>query len=828
MVIQFQYLWFQIRRAFRCFGRMLLAVVLLAAVCAVFFTASDQFADHTSQEAAAAPFTVAVSIPPDSGLTYGIALGMVSQMDSFQGMCTVVRVDSEEQARAMLDSGDAQAAVLIPAGMIHSIRDGSNLPAVILYPAEPSVETVVFRNLVDSLAHMLSDAQAGVYALYDIYAGFGASDAIQDRANSELNSLYINMVLNRPKLFVRESLVMPDGSDAAASDADGAGSDLTASSSGSAVSDPVISDSASADTVSVPDWMPYLSGALTLLLLLSGICLCGYLLPQAEVLEQALLRRGISRGMLRTAPFFGAWAVTFFLFLIPYFLIVLLPFSILPVKPGVPLLLTLAVSCLFSASLELFLCRICRTREISMLVLFFAALLLVFSGGGLLPAAFLPRLCRRLFAVNPAHMLQSALTAALCGGMDWSANAALALIAAVLLALSCSPASDRCFAASRFFAASRTDKGQTAASAGKQERDNTDRRRPKPFRFRPAAWTLLLMKRALRRPLYWILAAAILSIGAAAALFPASRSIDAAVFAADPDAQTQAILDQLTTDQSGRLYRFYLVSSEEELREDVEAGTAECGFLFPDHLISDLSSGGQELIRIETGAATTLDTMIREDVYAAILDSYAPVVLEQYILDSGDVEIPDAAALHDSVLSSVTDWMNSGATFHVEYEDVPDSFFSNETAFQLPLRGLWALLLFAAVMAGTAQYRQDAKKGTLLLRFAKESGYVPCLYALSAAALPAAAGLAGLSVSGQGVWIGKELGCLMFYLLLILLLSQFLCRLIKSQVLFDLLIPIGIVFCLLYAPVITDLSPMLPGGSLLSWAAPVSWYLKWF
>lgn len=36
MSIQFQYLWFQIRRAFRYFGRMLLAVVLLAAVCSVF------------------------------------------------------------------------------------------------------------------------------------------------------------------------------------------------------------------------------------------------------------------------------------------------------------------------------------------------------------------------------------------------------------------------------------------------------------------------------------------------------------------------------------------------------------------------------------------------------------------------------------------------------------------------------------------------------------------------------------------------------------------------------------------------------------------------
>ncbi len=38
----------------------------------------------------------------------------------------------------MLENGEAKAAVLIPKGLIHSVLNGGNLPARILYPSEPS------------------------------------------------------------------------------------------------------------------------------------------------------------------------------------------------------------------------------------------------------------------------------------------------------------------------------------------------------------------------------------------------------------------------------------------------------------------------------------------------------------------------------------------------------------------------------------------------------------------------------------------------------------------------------------------------------------------
>ena len=38
------------------------------------------------------------------------------------------------------------------------------------------------------------------------------------------------------------------------------------------------------------------------------------------------------------------------------------------------------------------------------------------------------------------------------------------------------------------------------------------------------------------------------------------------------------------------------------------------------------------------------------------------------------------------------------------------------------------------------------------------------------------------------------------------------------------LIPVILLFCLLYSPVLMDLSDFIPGYSLLSWLAPTRWY----
>lgn len=840
------YYSFEIRRAFRSFGRLILVTLLLAAICAGLATA----ALHDSrQEAPASRFHVAVAIPPNAGIHYGLALGVVTQMDSFQSMCTVSRVDSEEEAQAMLDAGTAQAAVIIPEGLIHGILHGTNIPARIIYPSDLSVESVLFRNMVDSLAHMLGTSQAGVYALYDIYAEHGADDDAQNAGNSALNSIYIDMVLDRSGIFTAQSLVFEQ---AAAS------------------------------------WLPFVSGALTLLLLLTGICLCGYLAPKKTVVSQALSRVRVSSLIDCTASVIGAWCVQFCLFLIPAAAI-LLANPAAGLFPGMngTLLLSLVVCVLFASSLQLFVCRVCKIREASIIVLFFLSLLLVFLGGGLLPMAFLPSFCRPLSRLNPASWMQSLLSAGLSGTVDTASMLLLFLWSLILTVL---PGLTRqlCASGSRIQAlqawaceglsavltricsgillllkrlhthlrsgmlhlwrllparfrplTARASKGiqrntdwhaaiPSAASHLFQTRQAgiTGKEQPDPVLGRLRMWVVLLLKRTLRRPVYLALTGAVIAVGLASMTADSTSSIPVALWCEDPDSFTEEILGRLLTSSPDRLYRFYRTDSREELEEDILWGAAECGFVLPNELLPVLRKETEDPIKILTGSSTILDAMIREEVYASILDSYAPVVFTDYIGSAGHITVNEEVT--NQALQYFDQWASSGSTFRVEYEDVPEGFYTNDAAFAVPLRGLSSLLLLTCVMAGMSQYRHDKKKQVLLIRHPWEGLYLPCIYSLLPAVLPAAAGLLCFYLNGIGRLIFLELAALAVYLLLLLLLVNLLNRLIKSTVIFDALIPILVVFCILYAPILTDLSAWLPGSDRISWLAPANWYLMFF
>ena len=133
--------------------------------------------NQKNDTAAASHFNVVFVMPKNAGLHYSLALGMVSNMESLSSMVTIKQTTSEDEAKAMLASGEVKAAVIIPEGMIHTIMSGTNdLPARIIYPGEPSIETVIFRQIVDSLSQMVASSQTGVYALYEIYNDFDATE----------------------------------------------------------------------------------------------------------------------------------------------------------------------------------------------------------------------------------------------------------------------------------------------------------------------------------------------------------------------------------------------------------------------------------------------------------------------------------------------------------------------------------------------------------------------------------------------------------------------------------------------------------------------------
>ena len=379
------YLAFTLKRCFGRLGKLLCGLALLGIICAAAIYGLS-FVNQKNDTSAASHFNVVFVMPKNAGLHYSLALGMVSNMESLSSMVTIKQTTSEDEAKAMLDSGEVKAAVIIPEGMIHTIMSGTNdLPARIIYPGEPSIETVIFRQIVDSLSQMVASSQTGVYALYEIYNDFDATEKQQDKANTQLNDLYINSVLERNALF---QIV---GSDSKENN--------------------LLDEEVSSDTTPATDFVlvGYLCSGLALLFLLSGINLCFFFVAPNRAVLPALSRLGLSDSFCLLADFFAAVICQWLIFSIGCLLIGTIGSSahIVPAFLIGRALVSCFVCAFFSCALELFICRICHGKQACMITTFAVSLLVMYASGCLIPSAFLPDMLRRISATLPGSQLKN-------------------------------------------------------------------------------------------------------------------------------------------------------------------------------------------------------------------------------------------------------------------------------------------------------------------------------------------------------------------------------------------------------------------------------------
>ena len=379
------YLAFTLKRCFGRLGKLLCGLALLGIICAAAIYGLS-FVNQKNDTSAASHFNVVFVMPKNAGLHYSLALGMVSNMESLSSMVTIKQTTSEDEAKAMLDSGEVKAAVIIPEGMIHTIMSGTNdLPARIIYPGEPSIETVIFRQIVDSLSQMVASSQTGVYALYEIYDDFDATEKQQDKANTQLNDLYINSVLERNALF---QIV---GSDSKENN--------------------LLDEEVSSDTTPATDFVlvGYLCSGLALLFLLSGINLCFFFVAPNRAVLPALSRLGLSDSFCLLADFFAAVICQWLIFSIGCLLIGTIGSSahIVPAFLIGRALVSCFVCAFFSCALELFICRICHGKQACMITTFAVSLLVMYASGCLIPSAFLPDMLRRISATLPGSQLKN-------------------------------------------------------------------------------------------------------------------------------------------------------------------------------------------------------------------------------------------------------------------------------------------------------------------------------------------------------------------------------------------------------------------------------------
>lgn len=174
-------------------GLLAALLLLTGGVAAVSYT--------VMQSQAFAQIKVAVSIPEGEKQTRQIAQ-FVSAMKSVQSICRFEYMD-EENALEEMQSGEVQAAIVIPESFYDDIDSGVNTPATVYLPENPSLNIQIFAELVTNGVKMLQTGEAVTYANILEVKEYGAEYGSGKVANM-IATCYMEAILSRGSLFEQE------------------------------------------------------------------------------------------------------------------------------------------------------------------------------------------------------------------------------------------------------------------------------------------------------------------------------------------------------------------------------------------------------------------------------------------------------------------------------------------------------------------------------------------------------------------------------------------------------------------------------------------------
>ena len=152
---------------------------------------------------------------------------------------------------------------------------------------------------------------------------------------------------------------------------------------------------------------------------------------------------------------------------------------------------------------------------------------------------------------------------------------------------------------------------------------------------RKLAWWFCMFGMTLRRALYrpvFLLFLLIFPLGMGALHQVEKRDSGRIAVALCPgtDAWNQALAERLESEES-RSFFFYPCGTEEEAKEAVMTGRAECAYLFPERLKERLDEGRYtRAVRVLVSPSTVAEKIISEKIFSELFEVYGRELLADY------------------------------------------------------------------------------------------------------------------------------------------------------------------------------------------------------
>ena len=187
-----------------CQQRRLLAG--LALLCFFLPLGTGQAAGYLlSQGVAFSGVTLAITAPEGDEVPRLLEQYM-GNMEDIAQYCTIVSMDSEEEAVAALRRGEVTAVLALPENFIRGVMWGDNPDLRLIAAGDRPLESLLLLWVGQSASDILSAFQSGVYAVLDLYEEALPSGLSRDQVVMDINLVYINLALNRTELYQTREL----------------------------------------------------------------------------------------------------------------------------------------------------------------------------------------------------------------------------------------------------------------------------------------------------------------------------------------------------------------------------------------------------------------------------------------------------------------------------------------------------------------------------------------------------------------------------------------------------------------------------------------------
>lgn len=295
----------------------------------------------------------------------------------------------------------------------------------------------------------------------------------------------------------------------------------------------------------------------------------------------------------------------------------------------------------------------------------------------------------------------------------------------------------------------------------------------------------------------------------------------------------QMLAERLVTgrpEEDGSILTFYLCGSEQQVKDEVAARRAECGYVIGQDLREKLDQKKyKRSIRVYSAPSTVAAGLSTEVVFAALMELYDKELFVEYVENGGVFE---GQSLAGQAASLYETWLNSGTTFHFTAETLgpetmasepetmasgsdimvsePDDSSKGQDAL-FPVRGIVAVYVFVIGLYAAVMSQTDEARG-LFLPVPYNCRTACRVSSMAAPVFLAAVSGMGALVSGgvmTGLW--RELSAMLLYVAAVIAFAWLLRTAVKSPGAICCLIPFFLMGSLLFCPVVIDIGRYVPG-----------------